>query len=115
MLALCRRHRIPKPEVNVLIGNYKVDFLWREERLIVEADSFEHHRDRTTFEADRARDAELRLVGYTVVRFTWRQLTNEPAWVARTVRGLLGTSTRMTERSPARPGRRAGRGRGRRR
>jgi very-short-patch-repair endonuclease len=75
--------------VNARVGPYLVDFLWREQRLIVEADSFEHHRERAAFEADRARDAELRLRGFTVVRFTWRQLTREPEWVARTLTRLL--------------------------
>jgi very-short-patch-repair endonuclease len=92
MLALCRRHRLPKPEVNARVGPYLVDFAWCEAGLIVEADSFEHHRSRAAFEADRARDAELRLRGYTVVRFTWRQLTGEPEWVAGTIRALLGAA-----------------------
>jgi very-short-patch-repair endonuclease len=90
LLALCRRRHLPKPEVNARVGPFLVDFLWRSECVVVEADSFEHHRDRAAFEADRARDAELRLRGYTVVRFTWRQLTNEPEWVVGTIRGLLG-------------------------
>lgn len=28
-LSLCRRHRLPRPEVNVRIGPYLVNFLWR--------------------------------------------------------------------------------------
>jgi very-short-patch-repair endonuclease len=88
-LALCRRHRLPKPEVNVFIGSYQVDFLWREQRVIVELDGWEGHRMRSSFEADRARDSQLRVMGYTVVRFTWRQLTEEPAFVVATVRKLL--------------------------
>lgn len=35
MLSLCRRHRLPKPEVNVKVDRFEVDFLWRRERLIV--------------------------------------------------------------------------------
>ncbi len=89
MLALCRRHRLPKPEVNARVGPFLVDFLWRVQRLIVEADSFEHHRDRAAFEADRARDAELALIGYRVVRFTWRRVRDDPAGVAATIRRLL--------------------------
>jgi hypothetical protein len=30
------------------------------------------------------------LAGYRVVRLTWRQVTDEPAFVAATVRALLG-------------------------
>jgi very-short-patch-repair endonuclease len=89
MLALCRRHHLPKPETNVRVGPFLVDFLWRDQRLIAETDSFEHHGDRAAFEADRARDARLKLMGYTVVRFTWRQMVDQPERVAATIRGLL--------------------------
>lgn len=91
MLALCRRHRLPVPEVNVAIAPFLVDFLWPEQELIVETDGWEHHRDRATFESDRARDAKLTLKGYRVVRITWRQLRDDPAGVAATLRALLLT------------------------
>jgi len=89
-LRLCRRHRIPPPKVNVLGGRFLVDFLWPESRLIVEVDGYEYHGARASFEADRARDAELALQGYRVVRFTYRQVTQEPARVAETIHRLLG-------------------------
>jgi very-short-patch-repair endonuclease len=90
MLALCRRHRLPQPEVNVRISRYEVDFLWRDERLIVEVDGWDSHRTRSAFEEDRARDARLAVLGYEVVRFTWRQLTRDQPAVAKTIRTLLG-------------------------
>src|SRR5205809_7559359 len=31
-LALCRQHRLPKPEVNVIVGGYEVDCLWSDKR-----------------------------------------------------------------------------------
>ncbi len=40
MLALCRRHRLPRPDVNAKIDRYEVDFLWRDQRLIVEVDGW---------------------------------------------------------------------------
>ena len=43
-LRLCRRHGLPRPEVNVRIGRWIVDFLWRRERLVVETDSYRWHR-----------------------------------------------------------------------
>jgi len=88
-LALARRHRIPRPEVNVRVDCYVVDFLWRSEHLIVEVDGWESHRTRSAFEEDRARDARLKLLGYEVLRFTWRQVEDDGASVARTVRELL--------------------------
>ena len=88
-LRLCRRHRLPKPEINARLGPFIVDFLWRDRHLVVETDGYRFHRGRLAFEADRARDVELKLLGYTVVRFTHRQLVNDPSRVARTLRVFL--------------------------
>ena len=88
-LGLCRRHRLPRPEVNVRVGHLLVDFLWPAERLAVEVDGYGAHRGRQAFEDDRARDIALKLGGYEVARFTWRQVTDRPRAVARAVRGLL--------------------------
>ena len=57
--------------------------------LIVETDGYRFHRGRSAFEADRARDVELKLRGYEVVRFTYRQVVDEAPGVARTLRVLL--------------------------
>jgi very-short-patch-repair endonuclease len=76
-LQLCRRHRLPQPEVNVRIGPYTVDFLWRKQRLVVETDGFRYHRGMTAFADDCARDLELRALGYEVVRLAYRQVTEE--------------------------------------
>jgi very-short-patch-repair endonuclease len=93
LLALCRRHRLPQPEVNAHVDRYEVDFVWRMERLIVELDGWKAHRTRSAFEEDRARDARLKRLGFDVVRFTWRQINSERASVARTIRALLTPRT----------------------
>jgi hypothetical protein len=46
LLAVCRRHRLPSPEVNVMVGPFEVDFLWRRGRLVVETDGYDAHRGR---------------------------------------------------------------------
>jgi very-short-patch-repair endonuclease len=89
MLSLCRRHRLPQPGVNVPLDGYIVDFLWADASLVVEVDGWESHRTRPAFEDDRARDARLAVLGYRVVRFTWRQVTSDAGGVAKTVRTLL--------------------------
>jgi very-short-patch-repair endonuclease len=89
MLRICRRHRLTRPEVNVKVDRYEVDFIWRDHPLIVEVDGWEGHRGRSAFEEDRARDARLAVLGYQVVRFTWLQLERDPSGVARTIRALL--------------------------
>lgn len=88
-LALVRLRRFPRPEVNARVDRFVVDFLWRLERLIVEVDGWESHGTRSAFEDDRARDARLRLLGFDVLRFTWRQLEDDAPAVAKTIRALL--------------------------
>ena len=92
-LALVRDAGLPDPAVNAWITGdgwaYKADFLWRAERLVVETDSRAFHSSRRAFEHDRLRDQRLTLAGYTVVRFTWRQVARDGARVAATIAGLL--------------------------
>jgi very-short-patch-repair endonuclease len=88
-LDLYRRHRIPTPEVNVKLGRHEVDFLWRTQRLVVEADFFTYHRGSISFEDDHARDLDLRAAGYTVLRFTDAQLEDEPERVVAVLREAL--------------------------
>jgi very-short-patch-repair endonuclease len=90
LLALCRRHRLPMPEVNVRVGPYVVDFLWRAQMLVVETDGFAAHGGRAAFEDDRARRAELRIMGYEVLPFSYRQVVHEPATVVAAIRAGLG-------------------------
>jgi very-short-patch-repair endonuclease len=89
-LRLCRRHRLPAPEVNARLGQYELDFLWRDRRLIAETDGFRHHGNRAMFEADRLRDSRLQSMGYRVLRFTYRQVCDASPEVAATLRRFLG-------------------------
>lgn len=88
-LALWRRRALPRPEVNVKLGRWEVDFLWRSQRLVVEIDSFAYHRGSVAFEDDHARDLDLRASGYAVHRFTERQLNEKPGRVVEDVARAL--------------------------
>ncbi len=88
-LRLCRRHRLPPPEVNVRIGPYLIDFLWRERRLVVETDSYLYHRGEVAFQDDHARDLELMRRGFEVLRLSELQLDEEPAQVAEVLGARL--------------------------
>jgi very-short-patch-repair endonuclease len=90
--SLCRRHRLPAPEVNSRLGPYEVDFIWRDRGVIVEADGFRHHGSRAAFERDRARDAHLQSLGFRVLRITHRQMKEQRSAVVATLRALLGQS-----------------------
>ena len=84
-----RAARLPRPETNVRVAGYEVDFLWRDHKLVVEVDGFAFHATRAAFERDRARDATLQAAGYRVIRLTWRQLTDEPHAVVARLASLL--------------------------
>jgi very-short-patch-repair endonuclease len=92
LLALIRAAELPAPEVNVRIGRYEVDFLWREQRFVVEVDGFRFHSSRAAFERDRLRDGDLAGMGFRVFRTTWRQIVRGPeALVARIASALAGS------------------------
>jgi hypothetical protein len=90
-LGLCRDHGLPTPLVNTWPSGREVDFRFPGHALIVEADSWTHHRSRAAFENDRARDAHHTRAGYRTLRFTHRQLTDDPATVAATLAAALRT------------------------
>ena len=121
-LRLCRRARLPEPQVNVRIGRDLVDFVWSPQRLVVETDGYRYHHGPVAFEDDRARDNRLTALGYEVLRFTHAMLTNEPRESIALVRDapagarstrcsrIARTSRRMRQRAgatrPRRPRRR---------
>jgi very-short-patch-repair endonuclease/predicted transcriptional regulator of viral defense system len=66
------------PELQVTIQGAEfaalVDFLWRPQKVIAEADGLVKYNDRKDLLAERERDHQLREAGYTVVHFTWQDL-----------------------------------------
>jgi very-short-patch-repair endonuclease len=87
----CRDSQLPRPALNAIAAGFDVDALWADKRLVVELDSFGYHRSRAAFETDRARDRELQLAGYRVLRVTHRMLANDQATVRAAIRALLAT------------------------
>lgn len=68
---------------------YELDFGFLAERVDVEVDGWTFHRSPASFEGDRRRDAALVAAGWAVLRFTWRQVNRQAAWVGRTVVATL--------------------------
>ena len=56
-----------------IAGVGRVDFLIGS-KLVVEVDGFEYHSDPDQFEEDRRRDARLAVLGYRVLRFSYKQV-----------------------------------------
>jgi len=92
-LRMCADCRLPAPEVNVSLqvngGRLQPDFLWRDARLIVEADSRRFHDTDSAFLSDRRREQRLQLAGWRVSRCTWEQIEIEPRILGETIHALL--------------------------
>jgi very-short-patch-repair endonuclease len=88
-LALCEKHALPLPEVNVKVCGLMVDAIWREERVAVELDGRKAHSSAAAIERDRDRDLTLRSAGYLVLRYTWAQVTRQARLVAADLRTAL--------------------------
>lgn len=58
-----------------------VDLADEGRRLVIEADSFEHHAHRKGFRKDVRRYTELAVFGWTVLRFTWEDVMLQPGYV----------------------------------
>jgi very-short-patch-repair endonuclease len=80
-IKLIRDARLPAPEVNHRLGRYRPDFMWREQRLIVELDSFQFHGGPAGFHNDRDKDLVYRDAGFDVLRPTRNHVVHEPARV----------------------------------
>lgn len=92
-LAAIRAAGLPEPESNVWLTHgggeeWQPDHLFRRERVIVEIDD-DRHRTRHAFELDRAKDATRQADGYATLRFTRRQLREDPGRAASLVAATL--------------------------
>lgn len=64
----------------------ELDFALVSDRIAIEVDGRAFHSDDMSFERDRLRQNHLTTRGWTVLRFTWKQITTDPAAVVDTVR-----------------------------
>ncbi len=82
---------VANPSIRIEGRRLQPDVLLREARLVIEVDGFAFHSGRVEFQKDRERQNLLVQAGFTVLRFTWDDLTERPAQVVtrieRTLRG----------------------------
>ncbi len=68
---------------------YVVDAAFPGPKLIVEIDGFAFHSDAESFQNDRTRQNTLIAAGWTLLRFTWQDLTERPQQVIAQIRRAL--------------------------
>jgi very-short-patch-repair endonuclease len=71
------------------VGRYELDVAFPTERIAIEVDGWAWHSDVERFRRDRRRQNDLVLAGWTVLRFTWHDLTNRPDTVIAQIRSAL--------------------------
>lgn len=90
MKELLRKAELPTPQTRVRVAGFTADFLWPELRLIVEVDGYQYHGHRYAFERDHKRDQAHKDALYEVIRFTWRNLVDEPYRVVAVIAAAIG-------------------------
>jgi len=70
LLKLIQSAGLPLPETNVKFGRFEADFVWREQRVIVELDTATYHSGPGVFQRDREKGLVLRAAGFDVLRPT---------------------------------------------
>lgn len=85
-LAIAQLAGLAKPETQVWLNGYRVDFYWPQLRLVVETDGWVYHRTSGAQAADRRRDQAHATAGITTLRFAEEQIRDEADEVQRTLK-----------------------------
>ncbi|HUQ40857.1 MAG TPA: DUF559 domain-containing protein [Acidimicrobiales bacterium] len=92
-----RAHELPSPEaqyrVDVGARTYRIDFAYVRELLAIELDGRRWHGSPGDRRRDSVRDAELRLLGWEILRFDWEDVTRRPHRVAQQILAALADRT----------------------
>ena len=82
-----------RPQVGISVGRGEVvhpDVVDSRRRIVLEADSWQFHTGRDAHARDCLRYTLLVVHGWTVLRFTWRQVMHDPDYVRWCLSSLLG-------------------------
>jgi very-short-patch-repair endonuclease len=79
----------PRPGVSYAPCGCTGDLVWPEARLIVEVDFWRAHGTQHAFQADRTLSNAVQLAGWTILRFTYADITRRPTHVVAQLRQAL--------------------------
>lgn len=94
MLQVLRRRRLPLPEAQyrVVEGGRviaRLDFAYPSARIGIETDGYRWHGGRERWARDIRRENRLKLLGWTLLRFSWEDVRERPEVVASQVSAVL--------------------------
>jgi hypothetical protein len=92
---LLRGAGLPQPSRQVDLGDAdrwlgRFDFVWRESRVVVEVDGAAFHDGHIDRARDTERAASLEALGWTVFRFRWSEVVDDPAAVLTALQPVFG-------------------------
>jgi very-short-patch-repair endonuclease len=92
MARLFRRYRLPVPRPEVRAGSdgqFRIDYAYPEQRVAIELYGYAWHHSPDQLTHDLGRQRALTLEGWTVLVFTWHDITTDPGRVAAEIRAAL--------------------------
>jgi very-short-patch-repair endonuclease len=92
-LRLMRDAGLPRPDVNVGRGRSELDFVWRDQRLVVEIDGYTFHRGPAAFRRDHEKNLVLQDDRFEIMRFTHDHVEQRPILVVARVAAALARRT----------------------
>jgi very-short-patch-repair endonuclease len=100
-LTLVRENGLPRPKTQCRIPQGPrqvagVDFLYADERLVIEVTGRLGHSTPTERAKDAQRRNELQDLGFAVYEYTWGDVTTRPRWVVTTLRERLARRRALT-------------------
>lgn len=88
-MRILRQAGITGWRANHPVAGYKIDVAFPQQRVAIEVDGWAFHSDPEAFVKDRNRQNALALMGWTVLRFTWLDLTEYPERVVAEIRRAI--------------------------
>lgn len=88
MRRLFRRFELPVPKAEVRWGpdgEYRLDYAYPDRKLAIETDGYTWHSSPSQLERDHHRRNRLVSDGWVILVYTWREVRQDPARVAREI------------------------------
>jgi hypothetical protein len=88
-------HKLPLPECELVTGKegeYRLDFAYPALKLAIEVDGYVWHFSPEHTRRDHNRRNALTLQGWVILVYSWRDITQEPARVAREIAEAYGNA-----------------------
>lgn len=75
--------------VRVGTQRYELDLAFPDQKIALEVDGYAYHSSRDQFVQDRRRQNDLIAAGWLVLRFSWRDLSEQPDHVVASIRAAI--------------------------